>query len=126
MKKGWRVIGAVVLIAVILGAVCIGVGILTGADTNRIYSVIDNKYNLEIYRDYFQRVIQAFRDAGVICLMPRRFSLSCFIERPGNAVFCSILKRLLQRAFQGSVNMQYSIATDAFKKTVVFCNIIRI
>ena len=66
MKKGWRVIGAVVLIAVILGAVCIGVGILTGADTNRIYSVIDNKYNLEIYRDYFQRVIQAFRDAGVI------------------------------------------------------------
>ena len=37
MKKGWRVILGIVLVAVIFGGLCCGVGLLTGADSERIY-----------------------------------------------------------------------------------------
>lgn len=52
MNNIWRVIVSIVLIAVLFGTVCIGVGLLTGADTGRIYSVLNNKYNLKLYYDY--------------------------------------------------------------------------
>ena len=51
MSKAWRVVIIIVLIALILGAVAFGVGVITGADFNRIYSVLDEKYNLDIYSD---------------------------------------------------------------------------
>lgn len=47
MKKVWRVVILIVIIAMLLGAVCLGVGILTGADTDRIYSILNNRYNLD-------------------------------------------------------------------------------
>ena len=37
MKKGWNIILMIVLAVVVLGAVCMGVGFITGADTARIY-----------------------------------------------------------------------------------------
>ena len=41
MKKGWSVILAIVFGALLLGAVCIGVGYITGADFARITSVVE-------------------------------------------------------------------------------------
>ena len=64
MKKGWKVVVLIVLIAMLLGAVCIGVGLLTGADTGRIYSVLDNRYHFEIYIQYAKELVAAFHEAG--------------------------------------------------------------
>ena len=52
MSKVWRVIVSIVLIAVLFGTVCIGVGLLTGADIPRIYSRIDRLYNVKMYYDW--------------------------------------------------------------------------
>lgn len=41
MKKAWSVILAIVFTAVLLGAVAVGVGYLTGADLTRIWSVLE-------------------------------------------------------------------------------------
>ena len=41
MKNAWRIIIMVVLVAILLGGVGIAVGMMTGADFTRIYSVLD-------------------------------------------------------------------------------------
>ncbi len=46
MSKGWRVIGTIVVILVLLGAICIGVGFITGGDIGDIYSTLNVRYNL--------------------------------------------------------------------------------
>ena len=51
MSKAWRVVIIIVLILFVLGIVAFGVGVITGADTARIYSVLDDKYNLDFYTD---------------------------------------------------------------------------
>lgn len=63
MKKAWRVIFAIVLIAVLLGALCIGVGLLTGAKMDVIYQVLDNRYHVEVYYQYVLDVINAVTSA---------------------------------------------------------------
>ena len=57
MKKGWKIVVAIVLVAVLLGAVGIGVGLMTGADSVRIYSVLDNRYHITVYYEYAQQVL---------------------------------------------------------------------
>ncbi len=56
MKSGWKIILLVVLIAILLGAVCMGVGMMTGADFSRIWSTLDDKYHVEMYYQYFMEV----------------------------------------------------------------------
>ena len=46
MSKGWKIIGAIVLVLMLLGAICIGVGFMTGGDVADIYSTLDVRYNL--------------------------------------------------------------------------------
>jgi len=59
MKKAWRIVIAIVLVCVLLGAVCIGVGMITGADMERIYSVLDDRYHLTMYYQYGLDVMAA-------------------------------------------------------------------
>lgn len=61
MKKGWLIIGVIVLIAVLVGTVCIGVGLVTGADMARIFSVLDSRYHLDLYVQYFNDLAAAFK-----------------------------------------------------------------
>lgn len=63
MKKAWRVVFAIVLIAVLLGALCIGVGLLTGAKMDVIYQVLDNRYHVEVYYQYVLDVINTVTSA---------------------------------------------------------------
>ena len=56
MKKAWQIIISIVLIVVLLGAVFIGVGLITGADAERIMSVLDSRYNLSEWIDYIGEV----------------------------------------------------------------------
>ena len=63
MSKGWRIIGAIVLVLVLLGAICIGVGFMTGGDVADIYSTLDKKYNLSGYwEQYSQWAVAAFNE----------------------------------------------------------------
>ncbi len=59
MKKAWSVILAIVFGAILLGAVCIGVGYITGADISRITSVIEGS---PVYA-YVQMLIAYWNEA---------------------------------------------------------------
>ena len=41
MKKGWNIILVIVVICIAVGAVCAGVGVLTGADFDRIGTTLE-------------------------------------------------------------------------------------
>ena len=56
MKSGWKIILIVVVIAILLGAICIGVGAMTGADFTRIWTTLDNRYHVDMYYQYFVEV----------------------------------------------------------------------
>ena len=68
MKKGWRVILGIVLVAVIFGGLCCGVGLLTGADSERIIMNLDEHYQVMTYINtytshvtgLFQKLTQLF------------------------------------------------------------------
>lgn len=51
MKKGWRIILIIVAIALLLAAVCVGVGFLTGANSSRLIDGIEQffatTYNID-------------------------------------------------------------------------------
>ena len=59
MKKGWSVILAIVFIAILLGAVSIGVGYITGADMARITAVLEHS---SLY-GYVQTLLQYWNEA---------------------------------------------------------------
>lgn len=63
MSKSWRVISLVVLIAILLGAVCVGVGLVTGGEWDRIYSTLDARYHIDMYIDYIGDVFTVLKDA---------------------------------------------------------------
>lgn len=56
MKKGWRVIIIIVLVAVLLGGVSLAVGYMTGAETTRIMDTLDARYNINMWIDWFSQV----------------------------------------------------------------------
>ncbi len=63
MKKGWRIIFGVFLVAVILGGLCCGVGLLTGADSNRIILNLEEHYQLMTYvNTYTAFITNLFRN----------------------------------------------------------------
>ncbi len=49
MTKGWKIIGSLVLVLILLGAICIGVGFMTGGDVVDIYSSLNARYQLAEY-----------------------------------------------------------------------------
>ena len=61
MKKGWRILISIVMVAVLLGAVFIGVGVLTGADMSRIYSTLDERYMITQYYQWFLETLAAYQ-----------------------------------------------------------------
>ncbi|MER2150118.1 MAG: hypothetical protein ABS900_00745 [Candidatus Limivicinus sp.] len=64
MKDGWRNILIIAAVAILLGCVCFGVGILTGAETDRILQNLNNNYHLntyiEVYTGYLTQLGQWF------------------------------------------------------------------
>jgi nucleoside recognition membrane protein YjiH len=63
VKKGWKIIMAIFLIVVVIGVVSIGVGMLTGAEYTRIYSVLDDQYHIDMWINYFSEVAAALQAA---------------------------------------------------------------
>lgn len=46
MVRAWKIVIGISFAAILLGAVCIGVGILTGADFERIFTILNDRYQL--------------------------------------------------------------------------------
>lgn len=63
MKGAWKVIITIALIAALIGALCMGVGLLTGAKMDVIYQVLDDRYHVEVYYSYVLAVINAVASA---------------------------------------------------------------
>ena len=70
MKQGWRIILVIVVIAIAVGAVSAGVGVLTGADFDRIGTVIQErtaeKYNVDVeavFQQWVPESVEIIRDA---------------------------------------------------------------
>lgn len=61
MKKAWRVVLIIVLVALVLGAVCAAVGLITGADLPRILSVLDDRYGINLYINWFNELMADVR-----------------------------------------------------------------
>ncbi len=53
MKRSWHVILGIVLVAIVVGSICFGVGLLTGADTGRIIQNLDEQFRLTSYVDAY-------------------------------------------------------------------------
>ena len=64
MKKGWRIIVAIVLVAALLGAICVGVGLMTGGDMSRILSELDERYHPAMYYEYLLQVKDILLEAA--------------------------------------------------------------
>ena len=67
MKNGWRIVLVIVLVAILFGGICLGVGIMTGADMSRIYTVLDKQFNLTgLYQYITVDVPAALQQAGIL------------------------------------------------------------
>ena len=53
MKKGSQIILGIVIVAIVVGGLCIGVGFLTGADSARIVQNLDDHFQLRAYVDAY-------------------------------------------------------------------------
>lgn len=65
MKRGWRVIIIIVLVAVLLGGVSLAVGYMTGAETTRIMDTLDARYNINMWVDW---ISQAYGEIALVFL----------------------------------------------------------
>ena len=69
MKKGWKIILCIVMVAILLGAVSVGVGLMTGGDMPRILSVLNERYHPTIYYEYALNVINTLWEAVQFALI---------------------------------------------------------
>ena len=67
MKEAGRIVLIIALIVGLLGFICVGVGLMTGADTMRVYNTLDERYNIsgyyEAYSQYAGDVAEAVTEA---------------------------------------------------------------
>ena len=61
MIRAWKIVTAISFVAILLGAICIGVGILTGADFERIFTSLDQRYQLTMYYEWVLDAIEAVK-----------------------------------------------------------------
>lgn len=58
MAKAWKIISAVCIIAVLLGALCVLVGLITGGDTQRVLDIFNATYNIDSLKQAYEQAIQ--------------------------------------------------------------------
>ena len=58
MAKAWKIISAVCIITVLLGALCVLVGLITGGDTQRVLDVFNATYNIDGLKQAYEQAIR--------------------------------------------------------------------
>lgn len=66
MKKAWGIVAIIVLAAVILGVVGIGVGLITGADIQRIFSVLESRNIVDMFVRWINTAIETVNSVLVL------------------------------------------------------------
>ena len=61
MMRAWKIVIAISFAAILLGGVCIGVGMLTGAEFERIFTTLDQRYQLSAYYNWTLEAIEAIK-----------------------------------------------------------------
>ena len=61
MMRAWKIVIAISFAAILLGGVCIGVGMLTGAEFERIFTTLDQRYQLSVYYNWTLEAIDAIK-----------------------------------------------------------------
>ena len=59
MAKAWKIISAVCIIAVLLGALCVLVGLITGGDTQRVLDIFNETYNIHGLKHAYEQAIHS-------------------------------------------------------------------
>lgn len=63
MKRVWKVVATIIAVAIILGCVCLAVGVFTGAEYDRIFSVLDARYHIQMWVNWGLQTIEALAAA---------------------------------------------------------------
>ena len=58
MAKAWKIISAVCIIAILLGVLCVLVGLITGGDTQRVLDAFNVTYNIDALKQAYEQAIQ--------------------------------------------------------------------
>ena len=58
MKKAGRILITIILLALIIGLICTGVGLMTGGELSRVYELLDSRYHITMYVQYAQEVVK--------------------------------------------------------------------
>lgn len=58
MTKVWKIISAVVIIALLFGALCLLVGLITGGSTERVLGIFNTTYDIEGLKQAYEQAIQ--------------------------------------------------------------------
>lgn len=60
MKKAWKIVAVAGIIILLIGAICIGVSLITGADVTRLSDLFFSRYDIEAYKALLTELIQNF------------------------------------------------------------------
>ena len=73
MKKGWSIVLIIVVVCIAIGAVSAGVGVMTGADFERIGAALEaraaDRYNVDLdafLHEWIPQTIEIIRDAFIL------------------------------------------------------------
>ncbi len=58
MAKAWKIISAVCIIAILVGVLCVLVGLITGGDTQRVLDIFNATYNIDGLKQTYEQAIQ--------------------------------------------------------------------
>lgn len=58
MSKAWKIISAIVIIALLLGVLCVFVGLFTGGSTDRVLEAFNAAYDLNGIKQAFDQALQ--------------------------------------------------------------------
>ena len=63
MKKAWSVVIAIVFIAILLGGIAVGVGYLTGADLEQVYTTLADSPPAYFIQNMIRECTKAYESA---------------------------------------------------------------
>lgn len=58
MSKAWKIISAIVIIALLLGVLCVFVGLFTGGSMQRVLDAFNAAYDLNGIKQAFDQALQ--------------------------------------------------------------------
>lgn len=58
MSKAWKIVSAIVIIALLVGVLCVFVGLFTGGSMQRVLDAFNAAYDIDGIRQAYEQAIQ--------------------------------------------------------------------